>query len=105
MALVWGVRSVLGATASDYDGMVLTARDEYRKLLEPRIGDKLVILSGVPFGQVGSTNTIRVATFRRGQRMRSGHRARLRHAAGCRRVSLKKYLCIPFLSTDSKYRY
>ena len=64
MALVWGARSVLEASAADYDSMVLTAKDECRKLLAPQIGDKMVILSGVPFGQVGSTNNIRVATFR-----------------------------------------
>jgi len=64
MALVWGARSVLEATAEDYDSMVETARSECQRLLAPNVGDKMVVLSGVPFGQVGSTNNIRVATFR-----------------------------------------
>lgn len=64
MALVWGARSVLESAAEDYDSLVLTAKEECRKLLAPRVGDKMVVLSGVPFGQVGSTNNIRVATFR-----------------------------------------
>jgi len=64
MALVWGARSVLEDSVVDYDGMVRTAKDECQKLLAPEIGDKLVVLAGVPFGQSGSTNNIRVATFR-----------------------------------------
>jgi pyruvate kinase len=64
MALVWGARSVLEASVSDYDTMVLTAKEECRKLLAPKPRDTMVVLSGVPFGQTGSTNNIRVATFR-----------------------------------------
>lgn len=64
MSLVWGARSVLEASASDYDSMVLNAKEECLKLLSPQIGDTMVVLSGVPFGQIGSTNNIRVATFR-----------------------------------------
>ncbi len=64
MALVWGARSVLEASAVDYDSMVATAKDVCQRLLSPEVGDKMVVLSGVPFGQVGSTNNIRVATFR-----------------------------------------
>jgi pyruvate kinase len=64
MALVWGARSVLEPSVSDYDSMVLTAKEECRKLLAPKLGDTMVVLCGVPFGQVGSTNNIRVATFR-----------------------------------------
>lgn len=64
MALVWGARSVLEASAEDYDSMVETAKAECQRLLSPQVGDKMVVLSGVPFGQIGSTNNIRVATFR-----------------------------------------
>ena len=48
----------------DYDSMVETAKLECRNFLQPEVGDKMVVLSGVPFGQVGSTNNIRVATVR-----------------------------------------
>ncbi len=63
MALVWGARSVLEASVVDYDSMVITAREECRKLVSPEAGDTMVVLSGVPFGQPGSTNNIRVVTF------------------------------------------
>jgi pyruvate kinase len=64
MALVWGVRSVLEKAELDYDSMVSMARDESAKLIEPTAGEKFMILAGVPFGQTGSTNNIRVATYR-----------------------------------------
>lgn len=64
MAMVWGARSVLECGAEDYDSMVQTAKAECKKLLTSATGDKMVVLSGVPFGQIGSTNNIRVATFR-----------------------------------------
>ena len=43
--------------------MVRTALQESRALIDARSGDSVVILSGVPFGQSGSTNNIRVALF------------------------------------------
>lgn len=36
MALVWGARSVLEASASDYESMVQTAKEECQKLLAPK---------------------------------------------------------------------
>ena len=63
MALVWGARSVLENAVIDYDSMVDTARLEAARLVSPAHGDQLVVLAGIPFGQVGSTNNIRVATF------------------------------------------
>lgn len=63
MALVWGARSVLESSAVDYDSMVQTAKSECRRLLSPEAGKKMVVLSGVPFGQIGSTNNIRVASL------------------------------------------
>ncbi|MCA2013677.1 pyruvate kinase [Cereibacter sphaeroides] len=64
MALVWGARSVLENAALDYDSMVSMAREESARLIGPEPGDSFVILAGVPFGQSGSTNNIRVATYR-----------------------------------------
>ncbi|OWY12435.1 hypothetical protein B6V73_18320 [Thioclava sp. JM3] len=64
MALVWGMRSMQEPSISDYNSMVSTAKDECARLLSPAIGDTMVVLSGSPFGKVGSTNNIRVATFR-----------------------------------------
>lgn len=64
MALVWGARSVLETAELDYDSMVSMACEESARLVEPKTGDSFVILAGVPFGQSGSTNNIRVATYR-----------------------------------------
>lgn len=64
MALVWGARSVLESSALDYDSMISMARDESARLIDCRSGERLLIVAGVPFGQSGSTNNIRVATYR-----------------------------------------
>lgn len=63
MALVWGLRSVLEDTVSDYDSMIESARVKSAQLLAPTAGELLVVLAGIPFGQIGSTNNIRVASF------------------------------------------
>lgn len=63
MALLWGALALTEDSVHDYDGMVETALHECRSLLSASAGDWLVVLSGVPFGQSGSTNNIRVATF------------------------------------------
>lgn len=63
MALLWGAQALTEAAVCDYDSMVETALRESRPLLSATAEDSLVILSGVPFGQSGSTNNIRVATF------------------------------------------
>lgn len=64
MALVWGARSVLETTALDYDSMVSMARTESGRLVDVGSGDRFIIVAGIPFGQSGSTNNIRVATYR-----------------------------------------
>lgn len=63
MALLWGAQALTEETVNDYNSMVETALRESRPLLNATTGDRLVILSGVPFGQSGSTNNIRVASF------------------------------------------
>lgn len=63
MALLWGAQALTEDSVNDYDSMVETALRESRPLLTATAGDSLVILSRVPFGQSGSTNNIRVATF------------------------------------------
>ncbi|MCV2869293.1 pyruvate kinase [Defluviimonas sp. WL0002] len=64
MALVWGARSVLENTVLDYDSMISMAREESAKLINCAVGDRLVILAGVPFGQPGNTNNIRIASYK-----------------------------------------
>ena len=63
MALLWDARSMTEESVEDYTSMVRTAIDLSRDILNPIVGDSVVILSGVPFGKSGTTNNIRVATF------------------------------------------
>lgn len=64
MGLISGARSVLETSALDYESMLSMAREETGKLIETQVGDQLVIIAGIPFGQSGSTNNIRVACYR-----------------------------------------
>ncbi len=64
MGLISGARSVLETSALDYESMLSMAREEIGKLIETQVGDQLVIIAGIPFGQSGSTNNIRVACYR-----------------------------------------
>lgn len=59
MALIWGARSVLEKNVDDYETMVSTARDNSMRLMDVKSGN-IVVLAGVPFGQSGNTNNIRV---------------------------------------------
>lgn len=63
LALLWDARSMTEDLVQDYGSMVSTAVETCRDLLKPDPQDCVVILSGVPFGQSGSTNNIRVAAF------------------------------------------
>lgn len=63
MALLWGARAVTEDSVVDYESMVDIAITTCRDELKIRAGGRIVVLSGVPFGQSGSTNNIRVATL------------------------------------------
>lgn len=61
LALSYGVHAVHSPDAEDFKDMVakatrLAARDQIAK-----VGDRVVITAGVPFGTPGSTNTLRIA--------------------------------------------
>lgn len=61
MALPWGVHSVLSEDVHDMDDMVdRAARIAYREGFA-RIGDRIIISAGLPFGTPGSTNMLRIA--------------------------------------------
>lgn len=62
MSLVWGAHSILENGVADYDSMVRVARTNSADLLTTTSGS-MVVLAGIPFGQTGSTNNIRVAHF------------------------------------------
>ncbi|MCX7339839.1 MAG: pyruvate kinase [Hyphomicrobiales bacterium] len=61
LTLVWGVHPVLTKDASDMEDMASRAckfavREGYAK-----VGDRITIVAGVPFGKPGATNMVRIA--------------------------------------------
>ncbi|KPF71149.1 pyruvate kinase [Bosea sp. AAP35] len=61
LTLVWGVHSVVTKDASDNDDMASRAckfavREKFAKL-----GDRIIVVAGVPFGTPGATNMVRIA--------------------------------------------
>ncbi|MGD1934109.1 MAG: pyruvate kinase [Candidatus Phaeomarinobacter sp.] len=61
LSLVWGLNCVLTEDAKDLDDMVDRAgRIAFQKGLA-RVGDRIVIMAGVPLGTPGATNMLRVA--------------------------------------------
>lgn len=65
MSLLWGAHSVQSGGVDSYDAMVEEAVGQARKEGFALESDRVVILSGVPFGKSGTTNNLRVATVRR----------------------------------------
>jgi pyruvate kinase len=60
LALVWGVHSVVAADARDQDDMVdracrIAFRDGFA-----RVGQRIIVVAGVPFGTPGATNMVRI---------------------------------------------
>ena len=61
LAIVWGVHNVLTADATSFTDMIEKAC--HVALVEgfAKVGDRVVVTAGVPFGTPGSTNTLRIA--------------------------------------------
>jgi len=64
MALLWGAHSVQSANVRSYEEMVTVAETMVKQEAFAREGDSVVVVAGVPFGQAGSTNNLRVARIR-----------------------------------------
>jgi pyruvate kinase len=61
LALVWGVHSVVAEDVRDQDDMVDRAcRIAVKKGLA-RVGQRMIVVAGVPFGTPGATNMVRIA--------------------------------------------
>ena len=61
MCMVWGVHSCKAKDINDFSEMVGKAvRFSFRESFA-RIGERIVITAGVPFGQPGATNVLRIA--------------------------------------------
>jgi pyruvate kinase len=72
LALSWGVHSILAEDARDLDDMVnracrLASRDAFAQL-----GQRVIIVAGVPLGTPGATNMLRIAFVRDQESVVSG---------------------------------
>ncbi len=61
LALAWGVHSTVSQEVRDVDRMVAAACEAAYREGFARAGDQIAITAGVPFGQPGSTNLLRIA--------------------------------------------
>ncbi len=61
LALTWGVHSVVAEDARDQDDMVNRACRIAVREGVARVGQRLIVVAGVPFGTPGATNMVRVA--------------------------------------------
>ncbi|QCI64851.1 pyruvate kinase [Phreatobacter stygius] len=62
LALLWGTYSIRSDEVSDYSQMVDQAVAQALAADYVKPGETLVVVAGVPFGQSGSTNNLRVVT-------------------------------------------
>ena len=62
LGLVWGVHSVHTEDATDFDDMDERACRIAREQGFAKLGDTLVVTYGVPFGRLGATNTLYIAS-------------------------------------------
>lgn len=60
LALLWGTRPILSSEGKDYDEMVEVARSVSLEHGFAKSNDQLVIVAGIPFGEPGSTNNLRI---------------------------------------------
>ncbi len=61
LALVWGVHSIRTKDASDVDDMAFRACKFAVREGFAQVGDRIIIVAGVPFGTPGATNMVRIA--------------------------------------------
>ena len=61
LALVWGVHPIRTKDASDIDDMAFRACKFAVREGFSQVGDRVIIVAGVPFGTPGATNLVRIA--------------------------------------------
>jgi pyruvate kinase len=61
LALVWGVTVCMTEDAKDMDDMVSKAIKAVKKEGVAKLGDRIVVTAGIPFGSPGKTNLVRIA--------------------------------------------
>jgi pyruvate kinase len=60
LTLAWGVRTMVTEDARNVEEMVEKADAAVRALGAAEVGDRVVVIAGIPFGKAGKTNTIRI---------------------------------------------
>lgn len=60
LALLWGAHSVHSENINSYEEMVSLARARVLDEQFAKTGDLVVVVAGIPFGQAGTTNNLRV---------------------------------------------
>ncbi len=61
LSLVWGLHCVFGTEPDDFEGMVRRAAEVARQDGFAKVGDRIIITAGIPFGTPGATNMVRIA--------------------------------------------
>ncbi|NIX77966.1 pyruvate kinase [Microvirga terricola] len=61
LALVWGVHPIRTKDASDVDDMAFRACKFAVREGFSQVGDRIIVVAGVPFGTPGATNMVRIA--------------------------------------------
>jgi pyruvate kinase len=61
IALVWGVHAIVTRDANDADDMTFRACKFAFRAKLAQVGDRIIVIAGVPFGTPGATNMIRIA--------------------------------------------
>jgi pyruvate kinase len=61
LALVWGVHSIRTKDASDIDDMAFRACKFAVREGFSAVGERVIIVAGMPFGTPGATNMVRIA--------------------------------------------
>lgn len=61
LSLVWGLHCVFGDEPDEMEAMVKRASEVSKQEGFARVGDRIIITAGVPFGTPGATNLIRIA--------------------------------------------
>jgi len=63
LCLLWGIQTGLSTQSDDFESAITEAVAEIRKLGLADNGDQIVVVAGMPFGIVGTTNSMRVITL------------------------------------------
>ncbi|MEO1658165.1 MAG: pyruvate kinase [Pseudomonadota bacterium] len=61
LRLAWGLEPHISPNVADFEEMLQTSEDAARKVAGAKDGDRIVIVTGYPFGRPGKTNTVKIS--------------------------------------------